>query len=70
MICYNESQLILYVTAIVIISIIAYCYFIKPEINYGQYYFDNRKTDNNNGLTIGGHLSSHSGAISASPYIK
>jgi len=72
MICYKESQIIFYVVAIVISSIIAYNLFIKPKINYGQYYIDNRVKNESpaSGLTIGGHLSSHTGTISASPYNK
>ena len=69
MICYKEKEIIFYVVAIVISSIVAYCLFIKPKVTYGQYYIDNRvKNENPSGLSIGGHLSSHTGAINASPY--
>ena len=70
LICYNEKQLIFYVGAIIILSIIAYCYFVGPKV-YQPQYVDQRVNNNNNnnsGYAIGGHLSSHSGTISASPY--
>ncbi len=68
LICYNEKQLIFYVGAIIILSIIAYCYFVGPKV-YQQHYVDRTIHNNNNsGYAIGGHLSSHSGTISASPY--
>jgi hypothetical protein len=66
-ICYNEQQLIFYVIAIVILSIIAYCYFVGPKV-YQPQYVDQRVNNEKSGYVIGGHLSAHSGTISASPY--
>jgi hypothetical protein len=69
MICYNEKQIIFGVIATVIATIVAYCVFIKPgsHVNYENVYINNKQSE---GFAIGGHLSSHSGTISAAPYYK
>jgi len=65
MICYEETQLIIFVIFTVIATIVVYCSFIKqPQINYENIYVNKQ----NEGYSIGGHISAHSSAINAAPY--
>ena len=64
MICYKESQIIVYVIGTVLATIVVYCLFVKPQVNYENIYIGKQ----NDGHSIGGHLSSHSSTITAAHY--